>query len=242
MERSLELDGGATATIMIWDTAGQEVYHALTSRYFRGAAAPPPRHPVRHSHRSSAPRAPGAGVAVLVFSTVDRESFDSLPRWKEKVGEECGEVPMVIVQNKVDLVDQAAVKPCVAEAPRHGARVRACVSGHEAPRRTTRQSLALSCVCGRVAHPLHGRLCVPVRAPPCPCMCARVGGFAGAAGRRRQWPGRWAASSTGSASRTTSTWTRVRRRVGSRRGRGAALTSPHHLPHGSVRGCSQTGP
>lgn len=47
---------------MLWDTAGQEEFDAITKAYYRGAQA-----------------------AVLAFSTVDRVSFDAIRAWKKKV-------------------------------------------------------------------------------------------------------------------------------------------------------------
>lgn len=73
--------------LMLWDTAGQEEFDAITKAYYRGAQA-----------------------AVLAFSTVDRCSFEAIRSWKKKVEDECGEIPMVIVQNKIDLIDQAVVE------------------------------------------------------------------------------------------------------------------------------------
>ena len=49
---------------MLWDTAGQEEYDAITKAYYRGAQA-----------------------CVLVFSTTDRESFLAIEGWKQKVSE-----------------------------------------------------------------------------------------------------------------------------------------------------------
>ncbi|CAM6105170.1 unnamed protein product [Calypogeia fissa] len=78
--------------LMLWDTAGQEQFHAMTRSYYRGAR-----------------------VAALCFSTVDRASFEAIRSWKEKVEDECGEIPMVLVQNKVDLLENAAVSRQEAE-------------------------------------------------------------------------------------------------------------------------------
>ncbi|KAL4164390.1 hypothetical protein KRP22_004256 [Phytophthora ramorum] len=87
MEKTVELrDLGETINLMIWDTAGQEEFDALTSRYYKGA-----------------------GAVIYVFSTVDRASFDDLPKWKRKVEEECGQICSVMVQNKIDLEDDAAM-------------------------------------------------------------------------------------------------------------------------------------
>jgi len=69
---------------MLWDTAGQEMFSQLTKQYYRGARA-----------------------VVYVFSSVDRDSFDAIDSWRRKVEEECPNICGVLVQNKVDLIDQA---------------------------------------------------------------------------------------------------------------------------------------
>lgn len=47
---------------MLWDTAGQEEFDAITAAYYRGAHA-----------------------CVLAYSATDRDSFDAIPSWKLKV-------------------------------------------------------------------------------------------------------------------------------------------------------------
>ncbi|CAK9249591.1 unnamed protein product, partial [Sphagnum jensenii] len=73
--------------LMLWDTAGQEEFDAITKAYYRGAQA-----------------------CVVVFSTTDRDSFKSIEKWKKKVEFECGEIPMALVQNKIDLSNESVVK------------------------------------------------------------------------------------------------------------------------------------
>ena len=87
LEKTIEVDehGGETVKLMIWDTAGQEEFDALTASYYRGT-----------------------GACALVFSTVDRASFEGVEKWKRKVEEECGPMTMVLVQNKVRAVARAA--------------------------------------------------------------------------------------------------------------------------------------
>lgn len=75
---------GEEVTFFLWDTAGQEEYDAITRTYYKGA-----------------------GAAILAFSTVDRASFDAIESWYQKVTDECGTICMVLVQNKVDLMDDA---------------------------------------------------------------------------------------------------------------------------------------
>ncbi|XP_039910347.1 ras-related protein Rab-23 isoform X2 [Hirundo rustica] len=84
---------GEDVRLMLWDTAGQEEFDAITKAYYRGAQA-----------------------CVLVFSTTDRESFKAIPTWKEKVVTEVGDIPTVLVQNKIDLLDDSCIKNEEAEA------------------------------------------------------------------------------------------------------------------------------
>lgn len=69
-------------------TISGEEFDAITKAYYRGAQA-----------------------CVVAFSTTDRDSFSAVRKWKKKVEDECGSIPMVLVQNKIDLIDQASVKP-----------------------------------------------------------------------------------------------------------------------------------
>ncbi|KAH3733818.1 ras-related protein Rab-23-like [Dreissena polymorpha] len=92
LERQIEVQS-EDIRLMLWDTAGQEEFDAITKAYYRGAQA-----------------------CVLAFSTVDRDSFEAIESWKRKVEDEVGEISMVIVQNKIDLIDDAVVKNDEAEA------------------------------------------------------------------------------------------------------------------------------
>ncbi|XP_071483759.1 ras-related protein Rab-23-like [Diadema antillarum] len=92
LERQIEFND-EDVRLMLWDTAGQEEFDAITKSYYRGAQA-----------------------GVLVFSTVDRDSFEAIDKWRAKVEEEVGNIPLVLVQNKIDLVEQAVLEPEEAEA------------------------------------------------------------------------------------------------------------------------------
>ena len=63
---------------------GQEEFDAMTKAYYRGAVA-----------------------CIVAFSTTDRESFGAVEKWINKVENECGTIPMVLVQNKIDLIERA---------------------------------------------------------------------------------------------------------------------------------------
>ncbi|XP_022659452.1 ras-related protein Rab-23-like [Varroa jacobsoni] len=102
LERVLEIGSGRSIRLMVWDTAGQEEFDALTRAYYRGAHG-----------------------AILAFSSSDLDSFEAVDSWRSKVEAECGSLPMVLVQNKMDLADQATVTPEMAEcaARRHRLRL-----------------------------------------------------------------------------------------------------------------------
>lgn len=78
---------GEDITFLLWDTAGQEEYDAITRTYYKGA-----------------------GACILAFSTTDKASFDAVESWEKKVRDECGNIAMVLVQNKVDLMDDAQME------------------------------------------------------------------------------------------------------------------------------------
>ncbi|RNF11892.1 small G-protein [Trypanosoma conorhini] len=87
MEKNVFLhQSNTTVKLMLWDTAGQEVFNSLTQAYYRGA-----------------------GAAILAFSTVDKHSFMNVVNWKRNVENVCGIIPMVLCQTKFDLAHDAAI-------------------------------------------------------------------------------------------------------------------------------------
>lgn len=87
LEKKIKIDG-YDLRMMIWDTAGQEEFDSMTRAYYRDAEA-----------------------CVVAFSTTDRASFEAVESWIAKVEAEVGAIPMVLIQNKIDLVDKAVVTP-----------------------------------------------------------------------------------------------------------------------------------
>ena len=51
----------------------------------------------------------GASVAIIAFSTTNKESFQNVQKWKAAVDAECINIPIVLVQTKIDLMDEAQV-------------------------------------------------------------------------------------------------------------------------------------
>jgi Ras-related protein Rab-5C len=73
-------DGDREAELVLWDTAGQEQYRALTPMYYRGAAA-----------------------AVIVFDVTNRDSFDQIQGWINELQTTSSDTLIVLCGNKIDM-------------------------------------------------------------------------------------------------------------------------------------------
>ncbi|KAH7445626.1 hypothetical protein KP509_01G018400 [Ceratopteris richardii] len=76
-----------TVRLQLWDTAGQERFRSLIPSYIRDSS-----------------------VAVVVYDVANRQSFLNTARWVEEVRtERGGDVIIMLVGNKTDLVDKRQV-------------------------------------------------------------------------------------------------------------------------------------
>ena len=73
-------------SLVFWDIGGQDQYRIMHKYYFQGAQG-----------------------AVLVYSITDRSSFENLQKWHNTVIEHVGKVPIIILGNKIDLIDERVV-------------------------------------------------------------------------------------------------------------------------------------
>ena len=72
---------GIPTNLIIWDIAGQSQFENLRKRYYDGAS----------------------GI-ILVYSTIDKASFENAPRWLVEAHAHVGSLPpIIIVGNKIDL-------------------------------------------------------------------------------------------------------------------------------------------
>ncbi|KAL6649372.1 hypothetical protein ACP70R_013596 [Stipagrostis hirtigluma subsp. patula] len=86
-----------TVRLQLWDTAGQERFRSLIPSYIRDSS-----------------------VAVIVYDVTDRQSFLSTSKWIEEVNtQRGGDVLIVLVGNKTDLVDKRQVSSDEGEAKAH---------------------------------------------------------------------------------------------------------------------------
>ena len=91
-----EVIDGKTIRIKIWDTAGQERYKSLTKSFFRNAE----------------------GV-ILVYDVTNLETYENLKFWlqsiKNNMTPDMGEIPIIIIGNKIDCVAEREVNVQEAE-------------------------------------------------------------------------------------------------------------------------------
>ena len=80
--------GNQRVKLVIWDTAGQEKYHALNKVYYNGARG-----------------------ALIVYDVTDKDSFERVKTWLAELRKYLDEdTPILIAGNKSDIVVKA-VKP-----------------------------------------------------------------------------------------------------------------------------------
>ncbi|QEE14824.1 GTP-binding protein [Promethearchaeum syntrophicum] len=72
--------------LQIWDTGGQERFRYVRPLYYKGSMG-----------------------CIILFDLTNRESFDHVPKWLEEVKKESGNIPILLVGNKSDLIDERTV-------------------------------------------------------------------------------------------------------------------------------------
>ncbi|MFX1570388.1 MAG: Rab family GTPase [Promethearchaeota archaeon] len=72
--------------LYLWDIAGQDQFQALRQRFYTGSSG-----------------------AIIVFSHAPEQnkSYEHVSRWLEDLKKHCGNIPLVLFGNKVDLIDEA---------------------------------------------------------------------------------------------------------------------------------------
>ncbi|MBY9012033.1 MAG: GTP-binding protein [Candidatus Lokiarchaeota archaeon] len=84
-----EIDG-YRIELIFWDIAGQDDFHFLRPSFYRGSKA-----------------------AIIVYSLEEndlgRRSFDHITTWYNDVKQFCGDIPVVLFVNKVDLVNEESL-------------------------------------------------------------------------------------------------------------------------------------
>ncbi|CAD8127551.1 unnamed protein product [Paramecium sonneborni] len=86
-DKVVDLGGGKDIKLAIWDTAGQEIFHALTTVYYRDAYG-----------------------AVLVYDVTYKESFLKVEKWVEELRQfGTKDISIVVAGNKCDMKNQMQI-------------------------------------------------------------------------------------------------------------------------------------
>ncbi|MHA2425141.1 MAG: Rab family GTPase [Candidatus Thorarchaeota archaeon] len=73
--------------LLVWDLAGQERFDFIRTSYYKGSKG-----------------------ALLVFDVTRKSTWKELPRWLEEIDSALGQrVPIVLLANKVDLVEERVI-------------------------------------------------------------------------------------------------------------------------------------
>ena len=80
-----EMIEGKQIQLLIWDIAGQETFKIMRRKFYTGSSG-----------------------AIIVFSHAPDElkSFTNLEKWIDELKEFCGDIPIAIFGNKIDLINE----------------------------------------------------------------------------------------------------------------------------------------
>jgi small GTP-binding protein len=83
---------GNNCKLFFWDIAGQDSFSFMRPTFYKGSKA-----------------------AIIVYSHTDPESFDHILEWHEDVKSYCGDIPIVLFGNKLDLISEEQINKEEAE-------------------------------------------------------------------------------------------------------------------------------
>ncbi len=78
---------GDKIELFFWDIAGQDTFHFLRPAFYQGSRA-----------------------AIIVYSLKRKRSLEHVDEWHEDIKMYCGDLPTILLGNKVDLVDKKKLK------------------------------------------------------------------------------------------------------------------------------------
>lgn len=83
LTKNVEYAAGKTATLSIWDIGGQERFSFIRTTFYKGASG-----------------------ALLVFDLSRSSTFGSIKNWRSEVNQFAGDIPFVLIGNKLDLIPE----------------------------------------------------------------------------------------------------------------------------------------
>jgi len=82
LTKDVELPNDQICTLSIWDIGGQERFSFIRSTFYKGAAG-----------------------AMLVFDLSRAATWDEIKNWRAEVKQFAGDIPFVLIGNKLDLLE-----------------------------------------------------------------------------------------------------------------------------------------
>ncbi|MHA1231684.1 MAG: Rab family GTPase [Candidatus Helarchaeota archaeon] len=82
----VKFDDLGDVSLTIWDFGGQEKFEEIRRYYYYGAHG-----------------------AIVVFDITNPESYNNVKKWIKDVQNETGDIPFIILANKIDLIEEAKV-------------------------------------------------------------------------------------------------------------------------------------
>jgi small GTP-binding protein len=70
--------------LIIWDIAGQEAWETMRKKFYIGSSA---------------------GIVVFSHALDEHESISEIQKWMDELRSNCGEIPVMLFGNKIDLID-----------------------------------------------------------------------------------------------------------------------------------------
>ncbi len=70
--------------LIIWDIAGQEAWETMRKKFYIGSSA---------------------GIVVFSHALDELESISEIQKWMDELRSNCGEIPVMLFGNKIDLID-----------------------------------------------------------------------------------------------------------------------------------------
>ena len=83
LTKEVEYEPGQIATLSIWDIGGQERFSFIRTTFYKGASG-----------------------ALLVFDLSRASTWDAIKNWRAEVNQFAGNIPFVLIGNKVDLLPE----------------------------------------------------------------------------------------------------------------------------------------
>ena len=70
--------------LIIWDIAGQQVFEMMRKKFYIGSSA---------------------GIVVFSHAADESGSISEIQKWMDELRSNCGEIPVILFGNKIDLID-----------------------------------------------------------------------------------------------------------------------------------------